>query len=94
MIAIRIEFRVAPENVARTIEISKKLTDASRTEAGCRFYAVYRSREDPTVFFIHEEWDDQTALELHRTMPHYIEGAKNGIVPLMIEREGGLVDPI
>jgi quinol monooxygenase YgiN len=37
-----------------------------REEPGNRTYIFYRSMQDPRVFMLYEEYDDQAALEAHR----------------------------
>jgi quinol monooxygenase YgiN len=37
-----------------------------REEPGNRAYIFYRSTQDPRVFMLYEEYDDQAALEAHR----------------------------
>ena|SRR5437764_15145451 len=41
-------------------------------EPGCIAIAPYRSVCDPKLFFIHSRWVDETAFELHATMPHTV----------------------
>jgi len=41
-------------------------------EPGCIAIAPYRSVRDPKLFFIHSRWVDQTAFELHATLPHTV----------------------
>jgi quinol monooxygenase YgiN len=37
-----------------------------REEPGNQAYIVHRSMQDPRVFMVYEEYDDQAALEAHR----------------------------
>ena len=37
-----------------------------REEPGNHAYIFHRSTQDPRVFMLHEEYDDQAALEAHR----------------------------
>lgn len=41
-------------------------------EPGCIAIAPYRSVRDPKLFFIHSRWVDETAFELHATLPHTV----------------------
>ena len=38
-----------------------------REEPGNQTYIFHRSMQDPRVFMLYEEYDDQAALEAHRT---------------------------
>ncbi len=54
-----------------------RLTLHARTtlaaEPGCRRFDVHQSKDDPTVFFLHEIYADQAALDVHRVAPHYLQ---------------------
>jgi len=39
-------------------------------EPGCIAIAPYRSVRDPKLFFIHSRWVDESAFDLHATLPH------------------------
>ncbi len=41
-------------------------------EPGCLAIAPYRSMRDPKLFFIHSRWVDETAFDLHATLPHTV----------------------
>lgn len=40
-------------------------------EAGCRRFDVHQEKTDPTLFFLHEVYADEAALEQHRASEHY-----------------------
>lgn len=44
----------------------------SRAEAGCLGIEAYRSIQDPRLFYIHSEWVDEGAFELHAGLPHTV----------------------
>jgi quinol monooxygenase YgiN len=41
-------------------------------EPGCLAIAPYRSLRNPKLFFIHSRWVDETAFDLHATLPHTV----------------------
>jgi quinol monooxygenase YgiN len=47
-----------------------RVVEACRTEAGCLSIHAFESMREPSVFAIHSEWADETAFELHATLPH------------------------
>ncbi|MDQ2837993.1 MAG: antibiotic biosynthesis monooxygenase [Actinomycetota bacterium] len=47
-----------------------ELAAATRTEAGCESYELYRSVVDQAVFITVEQWTDQDALDAHMQTPH------------------------
>lgn len=52
-------------------QILRGMVGPSRAEPGCRRYDLYRIKEGDPTFHIFEIYDDQAALEHHRTTEHY-----------------------
>ena len=46
------------------------LVAPSRAEAGCINYDLHRSRKDPGVWVMYENWTSPEALEEHMATPH------------------------
>ena len=42
----------------------------SRKEAGCVGFNAFRSIRDVRLFYIHSRWRDESAFEIHATLPH------------------------
>jgi quinol monooxygenase YgiN len=59
----------------------------SRQEPGCVRFEVYQSNNDPTRFFLNEYWENQAALEVHRTAQAYTQIYFPKVIPL-VDREG------
>ena len=87
MIMLHVRYTFARESVDRAIEFFGKMQAASRAEPGCVSYTIYRAKDDPATFYIHEEWRDQAALDAHNAMPHFKEYGINGLRPLSVNRE-------
>ncbi|RFZ90377.1 antibiotic biosynthesis monooxygenase [Mucilaginibacter conchicola] len=49
----------------------RKLVIASQKEDGCINCQVYQSQDQPSHFFIEEEWADDAMLKKHRQTRHY-----------------------
>lgn len=52
----------------------KQLThrvEIARREPGCINYDVYQSGDDPSLFLLHENWDNQAALDQHFRTPDH-----------------------
>ena len=53
------------------------LTQHARTslerEPGCLRFDVYREASDATLFFLHEVYADQAALDAHRQTEHFLD---------------------
>ena len=43
----------------------------SREEPGCLRFEVYHSQSNPKVFLLVERWENQAALDVHRTAEAY-----------------------
>jgi quinol monooxygenase YgiN len=41
-------------------------------EKGCHRFDVFQDRDDPTLFLLVEIYEDNAALEIHRTSQHYL----------------------
>lgn len=49
----------------------KKLVEASTGEEGCISYELYQCKDEVERYVIIEEWDNNEALDNHKTTPHY-----------------------
>jgi quinol monooxygenase YgiN len=65
----------------------QQLTRASRQEPGCVNYIAHFVEADPQTVVIYEQYLDEAALEHHRTTPHFLQYAQNGIYLLKHTRE-------
>lgn len=53
------------------LAILKQLVIDTHTEAGCIKYTLHRSLDDETIFWMHETWQSQAALDAHMASPHF-----------------------
>jgi quinol monooxygenase YgiN len=80
-------YRVKPgeeENVRRVLETVAPL---SRQEPGCLFYQAHRSAENPSVFFLYEQYADEAAYQAHMAAPHFERYIKGEAIPRLESRE-------
>ena len=59
-----------PEHAATVERALSTLAAATRGEAGCESYEVYRDTDAPGVFVTVELWRDQADADAHMTSPH------------------------
>lgn len=71
----------------RIREILELLTPLCRAEPGCRLYQAHRSTEDPRLFFIYEQYDDEAAFEEHAATEHVERYVRGEAVALLEVRE-------
>ncbi|MGB9237125.1 MAG: putative quinol monooxygenase [Terriglobales bacterium] len=60
----------ACENAAE--QALRSVLAATREEAGCLAIHAFRSIRDPGFFYIHSQWKDEAALEVHARLPHTV----------------------
>ena len=57
---------------AAVADAIREVVERSREEAGCLGIHAFRSLRDPTLFYIHSRWKDETAFEHHAGLPHTV----------------------
>jgi quinol monooxygenase YgiN len=69
-IFVRFEPRPGKENELR--ELLRSNLEPTRAEPGCVRINLYESIRGPRTFFIHSEFLDEAAFEVHAEMPHIV----------------------
>jgi quinol monooxygenase YgiN len=77
----------APGNEMRVEQTLLALAAATREEPGCRAYRPTRSVDEPRVFLVYEEYDDEAALEAHSASEHFRRYVLEQGIPLLESRE-------
>jgi len=72
---------------AIVLDALEKLSPRSREEPGCRAYRPTRSVDEPRVFLVYEEYDDEAALEAHSASEHFRRYVLEQGIPLLESRE-------
>jgi quinol monooxygenase YgiN len=62
--------RVRPDKRDEAIRVALTMAKATQAESGCRTYRFYADLEDPSLFFIFEEWESEEALGAHFQTAH------------------------
>jgi autoinducer 2-degrading protein len=78
--------------VERTLQAMAE--EIRRTEPGCLIYRAARSTEDPHIFVLYEEYEDEAALLAHRETPHFQKLIEGTIVPVLESREREILEPV
>lgn len=73
MIVVSGTVQVKAELRDEAVQIALKMAKASEAEAGCVTYRFYADLEDPTIFRIFEQWEDEAALHAHFETEHMAE---------------------
>lgn len=78
MIGVVAMIRVKPGREAEFEEGFRTLTEAVKAnEPGNRMYQLTRSRTEPRTYKVLEVYEDDAALEAHRSSEHYKAGGRN-----------------
>lgn len=74
----------------RLEQICNEMTEPSRAEPANRFYQAHRSPENPRLFFLYEQYDDEAGYEAHMASEHFTRLVKEEAIPEVLgarERE-------
>ena len=94
MVVLSVVWMAKTGHEKEVAELFEKLTERSRNEPGCLMYQVHRQRIEPRRFFIYEQYQDDAALEAHRTTPHFMEYARKALPKIAERVEGQVYDPV
>jgi quinol monooxygenase YgiN len=87
MLSFTVRLRFEQDDIAKITEILGPLTAASRLEPGCVTYVPHVVEGDPTTVLIYEQYADETALEHHRSSPHFNRYVIGGLYQRMKDRQ-------
>jgi (4S)-4-hydroxy-5-phosphonooxypentane-2,3-dione isomerase len=94
MVVLAVTWVAKAGREAEVAALFSKLTEESRKEPGCSVYQVHKHRTEPRRFFIYEQYQDDAALEAHRTTPHFMQYAKKDLPKIADRVEGHLFEPL
>ena len=70
-------------NIDKVKTLLTELAASCQPEPGCVRYEIYHSQNDESLFIIHEWWESQAALDIHRTAAGYLEIYQPQVIPLV-----------
>jgi quinol monooxygenase YgiN len=94
MICVAVTYVIKPGHEEEAVALFRELTGPTRAEPGCRMYLAHRSTIDPRRFFLYEQYDDQAALDAHRSSPHFAQYATGGLFPIIESRVPEIYEPL
>jgi len=86
MVSFTVRMKFAPEDRNDVVEALRRLTEASRHEAGCVSYVPHQVEGDPDTVVIYEQYADAKAQAAHRETPHFKQYAVGVLYQKMRER--------
>jgi quinol monooxygenase YgiN len=69
----------------RLQEVIHEMTEPSRAEPGNRYYQAQRSPENPRLYFLYEQYEDEAAYEAHMASEHFTRLVKEEAIPELLE---------
>ena len=70
MLVVGGRIRIDPKDRDKAVQAAAAMMRESNAEAGCISYVFSGDLEEPGVFRIFEEWEDEAALKAHFKTPH------------------------
>ncbi len=72
------------EKIREILEITVPL---SRAEPGCLMFHAHRSTDDPRVFFLYEQYVDESGYQAHMETEHFTNYIRGQAIPRLESRE-------
>jgi quinol monooxygenase YgiN len=69
----------------RLEEIVRELIEPSRAEPGNLLYEPSRSTEDPQLFYLYEQYEDEAGYQAHMDSEHFTRLVKEEAIPEILE---------
>lgn len=63
-------WKVKPGEDEAVMDLLGQISRASTAEPGCLLFVVHRSVDDPSVFFLYEQYASEAAFEAHAASDH------------------------
>ena len=76
-----------PEEVDEVARCVAAMVPLSRAEPGMLVYQPHRDPEDPTVFYLYEQYVDEDAYKAHVESAHFQEIGFGDAIPRLAARE-------
>ena len=92
MINVLATYRVAEGNGERVAELLTEYIALTRAEPGCVTFNAHRSLEDPAVFVLYEQYEDQAAFDAHVASEHFNGLGVEHIRPLLADRTVAMME--
>ena len=88
--------RARSETAAELLPMLESMLSPTRAEPGCQRYDLYRSIDDPSVFFFYEVWASESDHRRHLGKPHvrrFLDAAPGLLDGSVGEYRGTLLNP-
>jgi quinol monooxygenase YgiN len=72
----------------RLEEIIREMTEPSRAEPGNLYYQAHRAPEDPQLFYLYEQYENEAGYQAHMDSEHFTRLVKEEAIPEILEARG------
>ena len=94
MICLRVTFIVRSGAEDECKRLMRTMMEHTVREPGCRAYVGWQSKENARKFFFYEVYDDDAALQAHRSAPYFAQYVTNGLGKLMESSKREIYTPV
>ena len=88
------KWQVKEGALQRVLDLLPELIQHTKNEAGNVCYHIYQSHTDTHIVLLYEGYEDEAALDAHRSSNHFKEIVVKQIVPLLEKREVNLASEL
>jgi quinol monooxygenase YgiN len=79
-------YQAKPGEEAEVEQHLRAMVDPTRSEEGCEYYGIFRSRDESRVFFLFERYRDETDFDSHKASEHFKQQITEGVWPHLESR--------
>lgn len=80
-------WRARAGEAERVGELIGAMTPLSRAEPACRVYQAHRSIDDPQLFLLYEQYDDEAGYQAHLRTAHFKRYVRDDAMARLESRE-------
>ncbi len=91
---LAVTWRAKPGEEDRIREILETIAPLCRAEPACRVYQAHRSVDDPALFFIYEQYDDEAGFHAHTETEHVRRLVLGDAVERLASRERAVFETL
>ena len=67
----KVTFIAKDDSINEMKDLLKTMVEPSKNEKGCLYYEIFQLKAQPAKFVVVETWENDEALEGHKTTSHY-----------------------
>jgi quinol monooxygenase YgiN len=72
MLVVAVTIKTRTDRREEFVQAALRLSEQTRTEAGCLIYRFSTDLVDPNTFYLHEEWESDEAMQRHFQTPGFL----------------------